>query len=65
MGPVSKSYMYEEGLPNICGNAQIFSHICMRRPLVFMIVQPPFVFWISLNMREIFLSFLSVLPGCT
>jgi hypothetical protein len=26
-GGVAKSYIYEEGLPNIRGNAQIFSHI--------------------------------------
>ncbi len=31
-GAVAKSYVYEEGVPNICGNAQIFPY--MRRPLV-------------------------------
>ncbi len=34
-GGVAKSYTYEEGLPNIWGNAQIFPYIWgLKRPLV-------------------------------
>ncbi len=41
--------IYEEGLPNIWGNVQIFSH--MRRPLViYNFATAPF--WVSLYMRK-------------
>ncbi len=54
---------YVEGLPNIWGNAQMYPHICMRRPLViYSFATAPF--WISLNtMRKIWFSFLSVYSG--
>ncbi len=50
MGAVAKSY-YEEGLPNIWGNAQIFSHIwgsswlCNCSLLDFLIYEENFVFF--------------------
>ncbi len=53
--------VYEEGLTNIWGNGQIFSHICgLRRPLVqYDFATDPV--WISLYKKKIlFLFFISV-----
>jgi len=53
--------IYQEGLPKVWGNAQIYNHIWGLRPLAI----PDFAtapFWIFLNMRTILFSFLSVLP---
>ncbi len=48
----SSKVINEEGLPNIWGNAQIFSPY-LRRPLVILYM----TFWISLYMRKIWFSF--------
>jgi hypothetical protein len=44
--------IYEEGLPHIWGNAQIFDPTYIRRPLVIHDFAPD-PFWISLHMRII------------
>ncbi len=54
--------IYEEGLPNIWGNAQIFHHIHMRRPLVIydLAWHPIPLNFLILYMRKILFSFISV-----
>ncbi len=57
MGPVAKSYM-RKGFLIYEKNGQIFNHT-MRRPLVIYDFETD-LFWISLYLRKIFYSFLSV-----
>jgi hypothetical protein len=58
-GAVAKSCMWKGLASNIWGNAQIFPHICMMRPLVIHDFATA-SFWITLYMRKISFSFLSV-----